>query len=215
MNIILDIVVVAASVVGAGMALPQAITLLSTRSTDGVSPMWIGVSLAINAWWIVYAIAASIWVLLPVATTSFALYASMAVLFVRARRSLRSPMAPVFRSMLAGSFGLGLAPLPALVFGNWATAGIAIGLSYGLQLLPAVVAASRTRQLSGVSSGTWILSLVEGALWLVYGAAIGDGALIAGGVTGVVMSGLLLARLEATGHRPFVFGLGGRTAFAR
>ena len=51
MNIILNLVVVSASVIGAGMAFPQALRLFTTRRTDGVSPMWIGVSLAINAWW--------------------------------------------------------------------------------------------------------------------------------------------------------------------
>ena len=215
MNIILNLVVVAASVIGAGMALPQARSLFTTRRTDGVSPMWIGVSLAINAWWIAYALAASVAVLLPVALASFALYTSMALVFVRAERSAGRRVASTMRPMALGTFGLGLGPLPALLLGGWEVAGLAIGLCYGLQLLPAVVAAHRTRSLSGISNGTWILSFIEGALWIVYGSVIRDGALIAGGVTGVVMSGVILARLESTGHRPFAVGSLGRAAYAR
>ena len=215
MNIVLNLVVVAASVIGAGMAFPQARSLFTTRRTDGVSPMWIGVSLAINAWWVAYAVAASVAVLLPVAVVSFALYASMAVVFVRAERSAGRRVVSTLGPMAVGAFGLGLGPLPALLIGGWGTAGLAIGLCYGLQLLPAVVAALRTRMLSGVSNSTWILSFVEGVLWLVYGSAIRDGALIAGGVTGVVMSGVILARLETTGHRPFAVGSKGRTVYAR
>ena len=70
-------------------------------------------------------------------------------------------------------------------------------------------------ELSGVSRGTWILSFVEGVLWLAYGAVIRDGALVAGGVTGVVMAGVILARLEITGHRPFALPAITRASYAR
>lgn len=215
MNIVLNLVAVAASVIGAGMALPQAISLFTTRRTDGVSPMWIGVSLAINAWWAAYALAASVTVLLPVAVASFVLYAAIGVIFVRAERDAGRRLAPTIRSMAIGAFALGLGPLPGLVIGGWHTAGIAIGLCYGVQLLPAVIATFRTRELSGVSNGTWILSFVEGLLWLIYGVVIVDGALIAGGVTGVLMAGIILARLDITGHRPFAITASFRPAFAR
>ncbi|MFT7327671.1 MAG: hypothetical protein ACI88S_002103, partial [Ilumatobacter sp.] len=38
MNLILNLVVIAASVLGSGMAFPQARRLMKTRSVDGVSP---------------------------------------------------------------------------------------------------------------------------------------------------------------------------------
>jgi uncharacterized protein with PQ loop repeat len=81
-------------------------------------------------------------------------------------------------------------------------AGLAIGLSYGIQLAPAVFAAYRTRQLDGVAPTTWMLSFVEGLLWLAYGAMITDLALLAGGATGVAMAGAILLRLVAVGSVP-------------
>ncbi len=76
-------------------------------------------------------------------------------------------------------------PLPFLVIGGWELAGIAVGLSYGVQLLPAVVAACRTRDLVGVSASTWIIAFVESGLWLVYGIGVGDIALTLAGTVGV------------------------------
>ena len=35
-------------------------------------------------------------------------------------------------------------PLPFLVFGGWASAGLVVGLCYGVQLFPAVVAVLRS-----------------------------------------------------------------------
>jgi uncharacterized protein with PQ loop repeat len=92
-----------------------------------------------------------------------------------------------------------MAPLPALLVGGWEAAGLAIGLSYGIQLAPAVFAAFRTRELDGVSPGTWVISLVEAVLWLAYGAMISDIALLAGGTAGVVMATAMLSRLAAVG----------------
>jgi len=106
--------------------------------------------------------------------------------------------------MAAGVFVLGMVPLPFLVVGGWQLAGIAVGLSYGVQLLPAVVASLRTTVLSGVSSTTWIIAFVEAALWLVYGSFVVDAAIVLAGAVGVAMAGVILVRLAVTGHRPFV-----------
>lgn len=189
MNITLTVVAVAASVLGSGMALPQAVRLHRTGRTDGVSPAWIGVSVAINAWWVAYALAAPLWSLLPVASLSLLLYVWIGIVFVRST-SLRSLI-----GVGVGALGLGMAPLPALLAGGWEIAGIAVGLSYGLQLAPAVVAAYRTRELAGVSTATWVISFTEAALWLAYGVGIGDRALVAGGAMGVLMAGAIVGRL--------------------
>ena len=193
MNLVLNLIVIAASVLGSGMALPQAIRLARTGRVDGVSAVWIGVSMAINVWWTAYALAVSLWAILPVSTISLAVYFGMAVVY------FRSVGRQAIAGMALGSLVLGMAPLPALLIGGWEMAGLAIGLSYGIQLAPAVFAAYQTRQLDGVSPGTWMLSLAEGLLWLAYGAMITDLALLAGGATGVVMSGALLMRLAAVG----------------
>jgi uncharacterized protein with PQ loop repeat len=201
MNIMLNLIAVAASVLGSSMAFPQARRLVLTRNVDGISSVWVGVSMAINLWWTAYALASSIWALLPVSVASFLLYAAIAVVYLRSvgRRGIGG--------VLLGAFGLGMAPLPFLVFGGWAVAGPAVGLCYGIQLAPAVVAAHRSRRLDGIAPGTWILSFVEGVLWLIYGAVIADAALVAGGVVGVVLAGAILLRLAVTGHRPLALRL--------
>jgi uncharacterized protein with PQ loop repeat len=161
--------------------------------------VWIGVSLAINGWWLTYGIAADVWALVPVSAISLMLYTSMAVVYVG---TVGRPALP---SMAVGFFVLGMIPLPFLVVGGWQLAAVAVGLSYGIQLLPAVVAACRTRDLVGVSASTWLIAWVEAALWLVYGLlGVADIALTLAGIVGVVMASIILARLAITGHEPFV-----------
>ncbi len=197
MNLLLNLIVVIATVIGSAMAYPQARRIARTRQVDGVSATWIGVSIAINAWWLAYGITAEIWALVPVSIVSLLLYGAMAWFFLASvgRRGLGG--------MALGVFVLGMVPLPFLAVGGWVLAGIAIGLSYGIQLLPAVVASLRTSALTGVSSSTWIIACAEAALWLVYGLAVADVALVLAGTVGVAMAGVILMRLAVTGHRPF------------
>jgi uncharacterized protein with PQ loop repeat len=198
MHLLLNLLVVVATVLGSWMAFPQARRIARTRRVDGVSATWIGVSLAINAWWLSYGLVAGVWALVPVSIISLALYGVMAWFFVLSVGRAAIP------GLALGVFGLGMVPLPFLLIGGWELAGVAVGLSYGLQLLPAVVASLRTSALSGVSSTTWIIASVEAALWLAYGLGVGDVALTLAGLVGVVMASVILMRLAVTGHRPFV-----------
>ena len=45
-----------------------------------------------------------------------------------------------------------------------------LGFAYVVQLTPAVVKAWRTWRPSGISTGTWMLHLIEAVLWGTYGA---------------------------------------------
>jgi uncharacterized protein with PQ loop repeat len=196
-NILLNLLVIVATLLGSWMAFPQARRLARTRRVEGVSAVWIGVSLAINGWWLAYGLVAGVWALVPVSAISLVLYASMAVVYVGTvgRGALRA--------LALGVFGLGMFPLPFLIIGGWQTAAIAVGLSYGIQLVPAVVSACRTRDLVGVSASTWLIAWVEAGLWLVYGLGVGDVALTLAGIVGMVMASIILARLAVTGHDPF------------
>jgi uncharacterized protein with PQ loop repeat len=198
MQFLLNFLVVIATLLGSWMAFPQARRIARTRRVDGVSVTWIGVSLAINAWWLAYGLVAGVWALVPVSTISLLLYGVMAWFFVRSVGRAAIP------GLALGMFGLGMVPLPFLLVGGWELAGVAVGLSYGIQLLPAVVASLRTSVLSGVSSTTWIIAAIESALWLAYGLGVGDVALTLAGFVGVVMASVILVRLAVTGHRPFV-----------
>lgn len=192
----LTVLLVVANVLGAAMAAPQAIRLMRTHNTSGVSSVWVGVSIAMNGWWLVYGVAAGLWALVPISVIAIVLYAVIAVVLTR----LRLGRAPLEIAMGAT---IGLVPLPALALGGLNAAGVAIGVGYGLQLAPAVVASFRTRELHGVAPGTWIMAFVESAIWFLYGLTVVDPALLVGGTSGVVLPALLLGRLVATGHRPF------------
>jgi len=198
MHLLLNFLVIVATLLGSWMAFPQARRIARTRRVDGVSATWIGVSLAINAWWLTYGLVAGVWAVVPVSIISLLLYGVMAWFFVLSVGRAAIP------GLALGVFGLGMVPLPFLLIGGWELAGVAVGLSYGVQLLPAVVASLRTSALSGVSSTTWIIASLEAVLWLAYGLGVGDVALTLAGLVGVVMASVILVRLAVTVHRPFV-----------
>jgi len=189
MNLVLNGMVLCATVLGSGMAFPQARKIVRTGRVEGVSAAWAGVSAALNAWWLVYGVSEGVWAVVPVSALSLILYVTIAVLIVRhvGRRG--------HSAVAGGAVALGAVPLPFLVAGGWQLAGTVVGLCYGLQLLPAVVEAFRASDLAGVAVGTWVIALVEAGLWLAYGLAVADPALVAGGASGVAMSALILARL--------------------
>jgi uncharacterized protein with PQ loop repeat len=195
--VLVTTMLVVANVMGAGMAYPQAARLVRRRSTAGVSGVWAGVSLSMNLWWLVYGVSQGLWGLVPVSAIAAVLYAVIIVAYVRAAG--RSTITGV----AVGLFVLGMVPLPVLVAGGWRAAGLAIGLCYGMQLVPAVVAACRSRELDGLAPSTWIMAWIEAVIWLGYGLLVLDPALLAGGACGTVMAAVILVRLAVTGHRPF------------
>jgi len=196
MTLALNLLMLIATVVGSAMALPQARRLVRTRCVEGISAIWIGVSLALNAWWFAYGIGAEVWAVIPVSVISFLIYATIAVVYVRTTGWVG------LSTIALGFVVLGFVPVPFAAAGGWELLGIAIGLCYGLQLLPAVVGVYRSRDLAGVSAATWLLAVVESIIWFVYGVAARDSALTLAGVVGVAMSALILVRLAVTGHQP-------------
>jgi uncharacterized protein with PQ loop repeat len=197
-NFFLTSLVAVATILGSWMAFPQARRIAVTRRVDGVSPVWVGVSFGINAWWLTYGLVAGVWALVPVSAISLTLYGTMAAFYVVSAGRAALP------GLMFGVFVLGMIPLPFLLVGGWEVAGVAVGLSYGVQLLPAVVAACRSRELGGISSATWLIAAIESALWLVYGVGVDDVALIVAGSLGIAMASLILVRLAVTGHRPLL-----------
>ena len=194
---VMTAIVASANVLGAGMAFPQAHKLVRTRRLGGLSPIWVGISVAMNAWWLSYGISTGLWALVPVSIVSLALYLTIAAVMLKTAGRRMAP------ALVVGMVALGSMPVPALLLGGWVVAGVVIGLGYGAQLAPAVVASYRTDRLDGVASGTWLLALAEAMLWLVYGIHAGDVALLFGGGAGVAMASLILGRLAVTGHHPF------------
>lgn len=190
---VLTAVVVAANVLGAAMAVPQAAKLLRTRRIAGVSVTWAVISAVVNGWWGVYGIGAGDLGIVPVSVVSVIAYLAIAVAVVRLdhRRPARTSIVPA----LAIGTAVAAVPAAALWLGGWPAAGLTLGLLYGVQLSPAVVAVYRSVDVAGVSVATWAIAWSEALLWGVYGGARLDAGLLALAATGTLMSSLVLARL--------------------
>lgn len=188
-SLFLPLLLIVANVMGAGMIVPQVIRLRRHRIIDGVSEAWVGVGLALNLWWVTYAIEERLWGILPVSIVGFSLYA----LIGRQIIDIVGPSAR--RSMAIGAIAPGLLPLLFLLFGGWTAAGLAIGVSYGLQFAPAAFSALRSEEVGGISPVTWGMAGIEAAIWVVYGLVIGDPALIVGGGGGLAMATAIMVTL--------------------
>ncbi|MEO1062042.1 MAG: hypothetical protein AAFZ07_11530 [Actinomycetota bacterium] len=186
---VVTVLLVLANVLGVGMIVPQAIRLARVRSLAGVSVPWIGISLALNAWWIGYGVAQARWGVVPVSIGGFLLYLWMARLAV----GIGGPV--LVRGLLGGVAAASVGPAVGLVTGGWLVAGLIIGLSYGVQFAPAAWSAVRSERLDGISPATWVMAWAEAAIWFVYGLDAGDAALLVGGGGGTVMASIILVRL--------------------
>lgn len=186
---VIAFLLVIANVMGTGMIVPQVLRLHRVRSADGVSGVWIGVGVAMNSWWTAYGLAESLWGILPVSMIAAALY------LVMAGQYLGLLGRPARRPLLAGLLMLGLTPMPFLLVGGWAAAGLVVGLAYAVQFTPAAVASVRSTDLSGISALTWVMAWIEAVIWILYGAFSGDPALLIGGSGGTIAASVILARL--------------------
>lgn len=188
--VILTALITVANVLGVGMIVPQVRKLGGPNSSaSGVSGAWVGVGIALNGWWLAYATNGQLWGMIPVSLGAAVLYVAMAVLLIR-----RTGFSAI-RSLLAGLVLLGSLPLPFLVFDGWEMAGLAIGASYALQFVPAAAVAVRSDDVSGISTTTWVMALIEAAIWWGYGVSSDDRALVIGGAGATLTSAIILIRL--------------------
>jgi uncharacterized protein with PQ loop repeat len=189
---LVNLVAVGANVLGAAMAIPQAVRLARHRRVDGVSANWAAMSIVVNAWWLAYALGTGELAIVPVAAISLVAYAAVAIALARFGGGPGSagPAGPL---LAAGT--IGALPLLAFGLGAWPATGVVLGALYGIQLSPAVVTVYRSPDLRGVSTATWTIAWSEALLWGVYGLARLDPGLIAFGATGLVVSSAILARL--------------------
>jgi uncharacterized protein with PQ loop repeat len=186
---VLAVLLVVANVLGAGMIVPQVLRLHRVRSADGLSGVWVGVGIAMNGWWTAYGLAESLWGILPVSSTAAVLYAVMAVQY------LGLVGRPGTRPVAVGLGGIALVPLPFLLVGGWPAAGLVVGLTYAVQFVPAAVAAVRAADLSGISPTTWAMAWTEAVIWIVYGLARDDRALLVGGTGGALAATVILVEV--------------------
>ncbi len=201
----LTLVVIGANVLGAAMAVPQALKLVADRSVAGVSSAWAGVSAIVNAWWGVYGFGVRDWGIVPVSVVSVTAYLLIIVALVRFDPR---PRWDVLRPAIGTATAIGVIPLAVVIVGGWSTAGVVLGALYGVQLAPAVLVVYRVADVSAVAVATWVIAFAEAVLWGVYGFARLDTGLVALGATGVLMSSLVLARLFVRRSRRARTGIG-------
>ncbi len=188
------IVVALANILGGAVAIPQAARLIRHRRVEGVSSLWAGSSVGVNAWWIAYGVGAgdSSWAIIPVGVISTVAYLLISVNLVRFTN--RTSRAAIYSLVIPAAIGAAL-PVPAFLFGGWSATGVTLGTIYGVQLMPAVIAVYRASDLSGVSTLTWLMAWAEALLWGLYGFGPRDPGILSFAATGLVMSSAVLAAL--------------------
>ncbi len=167
--------------------LPQIVRLVRTGHTEGVSPVWAAVGMTINVCWLTYVVENEFWATIPsivAAVSSFAL-----ALYLLHRRGV-SVRAGVLLSVAVVVASVGIQQSA-----GWTVMGTVLGLSNGLYLGPAVIAAWREHAPVGVSPGTWWLTVVEGFTWGLYGALVASVPIMVYGSTAILLAAAVLLRL--------------------
>ena len=190
---IADSAVVLATLLAFITLVPQITKLRRTRNADGVSATWASLSAISNAAWVAYLTSQGLWLALP--STVF-----MSVFFAITVGLIGWTGRPSARPVLLG-FGWGLVLTLVGILGGWAGLGLVLGVSFGVQAAPTLYTAFRTWAPSGISPGTWQLTLVEGVLWLIYGLGYQDLAVIMFGILSSITAILVMGRYYSTRHR--------------
>lgn len=113
---------------------------------------------------------------------------------------LRNSVSPRWLAGLlwAGMFG------GAAVVGGADAVGVALSFAFAVQIAPSIALAVRSDDHAGISRPTWTLVALEGALWLTYGAAKGDAAVVAFGLialgAGITILLIVTTRQNRTSH---------------
>jgi uncharacterized protein with PQ loop repeat len=185
-----NLAVILATVLAWWSLIPQIRKLLRTSDPSGVSGTWPAIGLASNAGWTAYLLSQQLWAAAPATTVMVFFYAVVL-------RTLRKAGVPLTAPIARGVLSIVLL-VAAYSLGSWTVLGLVLGWAYAPQLAPAVWAAYRTPDPTGISSGTWALIGFEAALWMVYGGLLGDTPVVIFGAVGVVVATLILARVWAT-----------------
>jgi uncharacterized protein with PQ loop repeat len=169
--------------------LPQLARVRRGGTTAGVSWSWAALTSVNNAAWLGYFALSGFWTALVPAISATVLSGQLAV--VLARRGGGMPQRPM---VLVSVWALVLFTAAA-VFGRTGL-GSVLTVAFALQVTPSVWTVYRSTDTVGVSRGTWLLIFGELLCWGVFGIHEADPRLIVLGVTGVVASLLVLARVS-------------------
>jgi uncharacterized protein with PQ loop repeat len=197
-ELLANLAVIAATAATLFFLVPQIVKLVRTGDAAGVSTTWPAIGLASNVGWTVYYVHGTLWAPLvaPIgATTGYAV-----TLWALARMG-RPLGASAVRGAVAGAV---LVATTAVL--GWTALGVALGLSFGVTMVPTLWTAYRTWNPSGISPGTWWLGLAEAVLWGFYGWHHADAGILTFSVIALGGSAAMLARYAATHRRIGEFG---------
>lgn len=166
-------VLLAVTVSGIAMCLPQLVRMLRTGSADGLSLPGLLAGAATFTGWDVLLVRAEAYDLLV--TNVLASLPWYAVTLLAARRL------PLTRSCVVPAAWA--ATLTTVALGAPGALGIVLGLGSLLAYAPQAVAAWRAPSLAGIAASTWVLCGVQGVAWI---AASIPHRLLGGSVYGVV-----------------------------
>ena len=173
--------------------IPQIARLIRTGRTEGVSPTWAAAGMTINVGWFAYVVENGFWETIPsiiAAISSFGL-----ALYLLYRNGAR-----VRAGLLMGA-AIAVASVGIQRAAGWTVLGTVLGLSNGLYLGPALIAAWRTYAPVGISPGTWWLTVLEGFKWGFYGVLVAAVPIVVYGSTAMLLAVLVLLRLWLTRDR--------------
>ncbi len=200
-ELLANVAVAAATVATLFFLVPQIAKLVRTGDSAGVSTTWPAIGFISNIGWFVYFIHEALWASI---VAPFGAAAGYAVTLWALARTGR-PLGP---SYLRGVVFGGVLVATTAVAG-WTSLGVALGLSFGVMMVPSLWTAYRTANPSGISPGTWWLGVAEAGLWGFYGWHHGDAGIITFAVTALLGSAGMLARHAATNRRAVVDGYRG------
>lgn len=196
-----DLAVILATLLAWWSLIPQIRRLWRTSDTTGVSGTWPAIGLVSNAGWTAYLLSQELWAASPAT-------AVMVCFYLVVWRVLRRAGAPLGAATVRGVIAIVVLAV-AYGAGSWPVLGLVLGWAYIPQLAPAVWAAYRVPDPTGIAAGTWALIGLEAALWLVYGGLLGDTPVVIFGLVGLVAAALILLRVWLTvGFRPLPAGTG-------
>lgn len=178
-----------APILAAAFALPQFLPQIHRvwrGDARGVSWSWAALASINNASWFTYFALSAYWTALVPVGSSAVLAGTLAVLLAWRRR-------PAARQVGGVATWLTIVVV-SLALGGILGLGTLLAAAFLVQMAPSLWTAYRTHDPSGISRGTWLLVLGEVSCWLAYGLHQADARLIVLGVSGIVCSGLMLAR---------------------
>ena len=190
---LLDYTSIVATAFAVPQFLPQILKLRSTHDTAGISWSWATLTSINNGAWIAYFALEHYWTALVPATSATVLSGVLALLLIRrGQAALRS-------AVLIGAWAVLLVAAYPVI--GRVGLGTLLTAAFFVQVAPSLWTAYRTARPTGISPGTWLLILGELSCWLIFGLYRSDPRLITLGVTGVIASTLILARIHHTSRR--------------